>query len=160
MAVTRTSSNARAYKRSSYNPPTLRRARMSLLSRVRHGVALASMIIMAFFPMLVLYFWSSCTYDECRILGPAFDGPQSFWEEVNCLRVWVITNYLYILDSDFFLNLYPLTLIYDHWPGFLVAANCYGYSLTFFTNAKAYLFPCGPQVLHLGSVQPLLRDRV
>ncbi|KAI8800942.1 ergosterol biosynthesis ERG4/ERG24 [Cladochytrium replicatum] len=150
-------------------------------------------MIMAFCPLLVLYFWSACTYDECRILGPALkavDDPQRFLKEffpvptnegfalyfgwllfqglcyafvpakvgygqttpagltlpyvVNGLRVWVITHALYILGSDLFLNLYPLTLIYDHWPALLVAANCYGYFLTFFTYAKAHLFPSHP----------------
>lgn len=58
---------------------------------------------------------------------------------VNGLRAWIITHVLYIGLSC--AGYFPASIIAENWGPLLVAANTYGYFLTFFAFAKAHWFP-------------------
>lgn len=59
---------------------------------------------------------------------------------VNGLRAWFITHSLFFALSLGF-NLFPASIVHDHWGGLLVASNVYGYFLTLFSYIKALTFP-------------------
>lgn len=58
---------------------------------------------------------------------------------VNGLLAWFVTHVLFIIG--FTLNLYPSSIIHDHWPGLLIATNIYGYFLSIFSYIKSLTFP-------------------
>ncbi|TPX65657.1 hypothetical protein SpCBS45565_g05041 [Spizellomyces sp. 'palustris'] len=59
---------------------------------------------------------------------------------VNGLFAWIVTHSLFI-GASLGLGLFPASVIYDNWGGLLVAANVYGYFLTFFSYLKAHVAP-------------------
>ena len=59
--------------------------------------------------------------------------------KVNGMLAWVVSVALYILGAT--VGLYRLSAVARVWGPLLVAANVYGYILTAFAYAKAYLFP-------------------
>jgi 7-dehydrocholesterol reductase len=58
------------------------------------------------------------------------------------LLAWFVTHALYFGLAVY--GLFPASLVADNWGSLLIAANIYGYFLTFFSYAKAYLFPSHP----------------
>lgn len=64
---------------------------------------------------------------------------------VNGFRVWVITHVLFLALSTPGLGLFRTSIIANNWGGILVAANVYGYFLTFFSFLKAHTFPSHPE---------------
>lgn len=75
-----------------------------------------------------------------------FFGQDIYWfsHQVNGLLVWVVTHVLFLTGCLYF-DLFPGSIIQNNWGGLLVAANVYGYFLTFFSYAKALLFPSHPE---------------
>ncbi|KAL2913633.1 hypothetical protein HK105_206793 [Polyrhizophydium stewartii] len=59
---------------------------------------------------------------------------------VNGLLAWFVTHALFIAGSLYF-GLFDASIIADNWGALLIAANVYGYFLTFFSYFKAYAFP-------------------
>ncbi|KAI8903513.1 ergosterol biosynthesis ERG4/ERG24 [Gorgonomyces haynaldii] len=59
---------------------------------------------------------------------------------VNGLLAWFVTHAIFFLGSLYF-EFFSASVIADNWEGLLVAANCYGYFLTFFSYVKAYVAP-------------------
>lgn len=59
--------------------------------------------------------------------------------KVNGLNAYILTHVLFLLGVYF--EVFPGSVIYDNWGGLLVGANIYGFVLTLFCFAKAYLFP-------------------
>jgi len=57
------------------------------------------------------------------------------------MRAWVVTHLLFLGLSTPGLNLFPTSIIEQHWGGLLVAANVYGYLLAAFVFVKAHFFP-------------------
>ncbi|KAG5437336.1 hypothetical protein PCANB_000766 [Pneumocystis canis] len=62
--------------------------------------------------------------------------------KVNGLRAYLITHIIFFLLV--FFGIFSASFIADHWHGFFVAANIYGYALSLFSFIKAYLFPSHP----------------
>ncbi|KAG9319269.1 hypothetical protein KVV02_004909 [Mortierella alpina] len=60
--------------------------------------------------------------------------------KVNGLFAWIISHALYAAGGLYF-GWWKLTIIHDNWGGLLLAANMYGYFLTFFCYIKAHFFP-------------------
>ncbi|KAI8928265.1 ergosterol biosynthesis ERG4/ERG24 [Entophlyctis helioformis] len=150
--------------------------------------------LLAFCPVLVTFFWLSCTSFQCSIVAPVeyvlandfqalvanhFPKPTLFGFQlyfgwllfqavlytflpgkigygqttpaghtlpyvVNGLLAWIVTHALFIAGA-FYFNLFDGSIIADNWGALLIAANCYGYFLTFFSYAKAYIFPSHPE---------------
>ncbi|EFA77439.1 Delta14-sterol reductase [Heterostelium album PN500] len=63
--------------------------------------------------------------------------------KVNGLLAWVVSHVCFLVASCYF-ELFPASLVQRHWGGLLVAANCYGYSLTLFSYIKAHIAPSHP----------------
>ncbi|KAH6568282.1 hypothetical protein BASA50_010527 [Batrachochytrium salamandrivorans] len=63
---------------------------------------------------------------------------------VNGLLAWVVTHTLFIGGSLYY-GLFDASIIADNWGALLIAANVYGYFLTFFSAFKAYIFPSHPE---------------
>jgi 7-dehydrocholesterol reductase len=61
--------------------------------------------------------------------------------QVNGLLAWFLTHALFVGMTFGGLFWFRASIIHDHWGALLIAANVYGYSLTVFAYAKAYLFP-------------------
>ncbi|KTW28611.1 uncharacterized protein T551_02461 [Pneumocystis jirovecii RU7] len=59
--------------------------------------------------------------------------------KVNGLRAYILTHVLFFVLVHF--GVFRASVIVDYWPSFYVAANIYGYSLSFFSFIKAHLFP-------------------
>ncbi len=69
------------------------------------------------------------------------------------MTAWILTHAAYVACS--YANIIPASIVHDHWGALLVipnawtvsitrfqiAANVYGYALTVFAYAKAYLWP-------------------
>jgi 7-dehydrocholesterol reductase len=53
---------------------------------------------------------------------------------------WFITHTLYLAGA-FYFNWWDASIVHDLWGPLFVAANIYGYFLTFFSFAKAYIMP-------------------
>ncbi|CAG8603780.1 5168_t:CDS:2 [Acaulospora morrowiae] len=64
--------------------------------------------------------------------------------KVNGLLAWFVTHTLFLVGA-FYFNWWNASVIHDHWDALFVAANIYGYFLTFFVFAKAYVFPSHPE---------------
>ncbi|CAG8607809.1 7826_t:CDS:2 [Racocetra fulgida] len=64
--------------------------------------------------------------------------------KVNGLLAWFITHTLYLVGA-FYFNWWDASIIHDNWGSLLIAACIYGYSLTFFSYAKAYIMPSHPE---------------
>lgn len=62
---------------------------------------------------------------------------------VNGLAAWFLTHALFLVGSLYF-KLFKASVIADNWGSLMIAANCYGYFLTFFAYFKAYAFPSHP----------------
>ncbi|RUP42777.1 7-dehydrosterol-delta 7-reductase [Jimgerdemannia flammicorona] len=63
--------------------------------------------------------------------------------KVNGLLAWFVTHALYLGGS--YLGWWDPAIMHNNWGGLLMAANVYGYFLTFFSFAKAYIFPSHPE---------------
>ncbi|RUS23785.1 ergosterol biosynthesis ERG4/ERG24 [Jimgerdemannia flammicorona] len=63
--------------------------------------------------------------------------------KVNGLLAWFVTHTLYLGGS--YLGWWDPAIVHNNWGGLLMAANVYGYFLTFFAFAKAYVFPSHPE---------------
>ncbi|KAG9301158.1 hypothetical protein G9A89_012541 [Geosiphon pyriformis] len=63
--------------------------------------------------------------------------------KVNGLLAWFITHIIFLLGA-FYFGWSKASIIHDQWGPLLVAANLYGYFLTFFVFLKAYTFPSHP----------------
>ncbi|OAJ41205.1 hypothetical protein BDEG_24839 [Batrachochytrium dendrobatidis JEL423] len=59
---------------------------------------------------------------------------------VNGLLAWFVTHALFIAGSLYY-GFFKASIIADNWGALLIAANVYGYFLTFFSYFKAYVFP-------------------
>lgn len=59
------------------------------------------------------------------------------------MLAWFISHSIYAAGGLYF-GWWKLSIIHDNWGGLLVAANMYGYFLTFFCFIKAYTFPSHP----------------
>ncbi|KAF0468857.1 7-dehydrosterol-delta 7-reductase [Gigaspora margarita] len=64
--------------------------------------------------------------------------------KVNGLLAWFITHTLFLVGA-FCFNWWKGSIIHDNWGALLIAANIYGYFLTFFSFAKAYIMPSHPE---------------
>lgn len=62
---------------------------------------------------------------------------------VNGLNCWVVTHILFFVCT-YYLDLFKPTIIFDNWPQIVWAMHTYGYLLTFFCFAKAYIAPTYP----------------
>lgn len=62
---------------------------------------------------------------------------------VNGFRAWVLTHVLFLVGS-LYLGWFEASIIADNWGTLMVAANAYGYFLTFFAYFKAHYFPSHP----------------
>ncbi|PKY46458.1 7-dehydrosterol-delta 7-reductase [Rhizophagus irregularis] len=60
--------------------------------------------------------------------------------KVNGLLAWFITHTLFLVGA-FYFNWWDASIIHDRWGQLFIAANIYGYFLTFFSFIKAYLMP-------------------
>ncbi|KAJ3362877.1 7-dehydrocholesterol reductase [Kappamyces sp. JEL0680] len=54
---------------------------------------------------------------------------------VNGFSVWILTHVLFLAGSLHF-HYFPASIIADNWGALMIAANCYGYFLTFFAYFK------------------------
>ncbi|CAG8570072.1 9578_t:CDS:2 [Cetraspora pellucida] len=64
--------------------------------------------------------------------------------KVNGLLAWFITHILFLVGA-FYFNWWDASIVHDNWGSLLIAANIYGYFLTFFSYAKAYIMPSHPE---------------
>ncbi|CAJ0636348.1 12372_t:CDS:2 [Entrophospora sp. SA101] len=64
--------------------------------------------------------------------------------KVNGLLAWVITHLIFIFGA-FYFELWKASIIHDKWGELFVAANIYGFFLTFFAYIKAYVSPSHPE---------------
>ncbi|KAF9934330.1 7-dehydrocholesterol reductase [Linnemannia zychae] len=60
--------------------------------------------------------------------------------KVNGLLAWIVSHAIYAAGGLYF-GWWKLSIIHDNWGGLLIAANTYGYFLTFFSYIKAHFFP-------------------
>lgn len=64
--------------------------------------------------------------------------------KVNGLLAWFVTHAIFLLGAYYFEWWNP-AIIHDNWGALLIAANIYGYFLTLFAFAKAYIAPSHPE---------------
>nr|CAG8628631.1 10273_t:CDS:2 [Entrophospora candida] len=64
--------------------------------------------------------------------------------KVNGLLAWVVTHLIFIFGA-FYFELWKASIIHDKWGELFVAANIYGFFLTFFVYIKAYVSPSHPE---------------
>lgn len=62
---------------------------------------------------------------------------------MNGLLAWFVTHTIYVVGS--YLGWWDPAIVHNNWGGLLMAANAYGYFLTFFAFIKAYTFPSHPE---------------
>ncbi|CAG8542957.1 4913_t:CDS:2 [Paraglomus occultum] len=63
--------------------------------------------------------------------------------KVNGLLAWTISHAVYLAGAYYF-SWWSPSIIHDNWGSLLIAANIYGFFLTFFVYFKAYYFPTHP----------------
>ncbi|RHZ88182.1 hypothetical protein Glove_26g287 [Diversispora epigaea] len=64
--------------------------------------------------------------------------------KVNGLLAWFITHVLF-LTGAFYFKWWNASIIHDQWGTLFIAANIYGYFLSFFSYIKAYVMPSHPE---------------
>ncbi|CAG8598319.1 69_t:CDS:2 [Paraglomus brasilianum] len=64
--------------------------------------------------------------------------------KVNGLFAWSISHIVYLVGAYYF-SLWSPSIIHDNWGSLLIAANIYGFFLTFFVYFKAHYFPTHPE---------------
>ncbi|ORZ10942.1 7-dehydrosterol-delta 7-reductase [Lobosporangium transversale] len=64
-------------------------------------------------------------------------------KRVNGLLAWIISHIIFAAGGLYF-GWWRLSVIQENWGGLLLAANMYGYFLTFFCYFKARVFPSHP----------------
>ncbi len=83
-------------------------------------------------------------YQGGWLLGAMTPAGNRLWYNINGLQAWVISHLFFIIAAVW-LGWFSPTVIFDHWGGLLLWANCLAFSLAVFAYVKAYLFPSHPE---------------